>query len=150
LPAPSSQGVDLVAEDKALVVDLVDRRVPFAEEGLGVRVERPELLGGERCALAQRMGHAEPALRLRVYGHLFEGVQEALTERLEERRKRVLPQADDVVSLRPAIRSSGPEQDHRTRTGPQNMAHPKIWPFQAIGGQPRTPRKKPLTWENGP
>jgi hypothetical protein len=86
--------------------------------------------------VAQRMGHTDPALTLRVYGHLFEGVQEVLTDRLEERRKAAAPPAGDVVSLRPAIGSSGPGQD------------PKIRPFSAIGGHPRSPRKYRLTWED--
>jgi len=58
--------------------------------------------GASPLAVAQRMGHADPALTLRVYGHLFEGVQEALTDRLEERRKAAAGPRDDVVSFRAA------------------------------------------------
>jgi integrase len=42
--------------------------------------------GANVLALAERMGHTDPAITLRTYGHLFEGAQEQLTERLERRR----------------------------------------------------------------
>jgi hypothetical protein len=38
-------------------------------------------------AVAQRMGHSDPSITLRVYGHLFAGVQESLTAELDELRK---------------------------------------------------------------
>ena len=37
------------------------------------------------------MGHSDPSVTLRVYGHLFEGVQEELTDRLDRRRQAVAP-----------------------------------------------------------
>jgi integrase len=43
--------------------------------------------GANVLAVAQRMGHTDPGVTLRVYGHLFEGVQEELTERLDLRRR---------------------------------------------------------------
>lgn len=43
--------------------------------------------GANVLAVAQRMGHTDPAITLRTYGHLFEGVQEQLTDRLEQRRQ---------------------------------------------------------------
>jgi integrase len=43
--------------------------------------------GANVLALAERMGHTDPAITLRTYGHLFEGVQEQLTERLDQRRR---------------------------------------------------------------
>jgi integrase len=43
--------------------------------------------GANVLAIAQRMGHTDPGVTLRVYGHLFEGVQEELTERLDRRRR---------------------------------------------------------------
>lgn len=52
-------------------------------------------------AVAQRMGHADPAVTLRECGHLFEGVQERLTEQLDELRvatNAMLP--TEVVALR--------------------------------------------------
>jgi hypothetical protein len=33
------------------------------------------------------MGHTDPAVTLRVYGHLFAGVQEELTDRLDSLRQ---------------------------------------------------------------
>jgi integrase len=65
--------------------------------------------GASALAVAQRLGHADPAITLRVYGHLFEGVQEALTDRLEERRKAASAGGGEVVPLRTAVGSSGPE-----------------------------------------
>ena len=38
--------------------------------------------------VAQRMGHTDAAVTLRQYGHLFEGTQAALTEKLEAERVR--------------------------------------------------------------
>ena len=42
--------------------------------------------GANLLAIAQRMGHSDPAVTLRVYGHLFAGVQEDLTARLDTLR----------------------------------------------------------------
>jgi integrase len=43
--------------------------------------------GANPVAVAERMGHSDPSITLRVYGHLFEGVQQQLTDRLETRRE---------------------------------------------------------------
>jgi integrase len=43
-------------------------------------------LGANVLAVAQRMGHSDASVTLREYGHLFAGVQERLTEQLEEFR----------------------------------------------------------------
>ena len=60
--------------------------------------------GANVLAVAQRLGHSDPAVTLRVYGHLFEGVQEELTDRLDRRRqavpRRAAPPAASVVELR--------------------------------------------------
>lgn len=47
---------------------------------------------------------------LRVYGHLFEGVQEALTDRLEERRKAAARPAGELVTLRPSTQRTTTER----------------------------------------
>ena len=46
--------------------------------------------GANVLAVAQRMGHTDPSVTLRVYGHLFEGAQEELTQRLDRRRQAAL------------------------------------------------------------
>jgi Phage integrase family len=46
--------------------------------------------GANVLAVAQRMGHTDPSVTLRVYGHLFEGAQEELTQRLDRRRQTAL------------------------------------------------------------
>jgi len=58
-------------------------------------------LGGNPLAVAQRLGHSDPAMTLRIYGHLFEGVQEHLTDQLDVMRITALRAAndDDVVPL---------------------------------------------------
>jgi integrase len=57
-------------------------------------------LGANPLEVAQRMGHTDPTVTLRVYGHLFDGAQEKLTEKLDALRARTpLPVAGDVVSL---------------------------------------------------
>jgi integrase len=71
-------------------------------------------LGANPLALAQRMGHTDPALTLRVYGHLFHGVQEHLTELLDALRESTANAASaqaDVVSMM-----------HRTRVGHESDA----------------------------
>ena len=50
-------------------------------------------LGANLLALAQRMGHSDPAITLRVYGHLFEGTQEELTRQLDGLRAATTPGA---------------------------------------------------------
>jgi integrase len=45
-------------------------------------------LGVNALALAQRMGHSDPSVTLREYGHLFDGVQERITEQLDDLRRR--------------------------------------------------------------
>jgi|SRR5271166_911320 len=44
-------------------------------------------LGANVLAVAQRMGHSDPSVTLREYGHLFEGAQEKLSEQLDELRQ---------------------------------------------------------------
>jgi integrase len=53
--------------------------------------------GANVLAVAQRMGHTDPSLTLRVYGHLFEGVQEELTEALDRRREAAAGRATGQV-----------------------------------------------------
>jgi integrase len=40
-------------------------------------------LGASPLAIAQRMGHSDPAVTLRNYGHLFDGAQAKLSEQLD-------------------------------------------------------------------
>jgi hypothetical protein len=56
--------------------------------------------GANVLAVAQRMGHSDPTVTLRVYGHLFDGVQEKLTEELDQLRRDTEGPVDaPVVSL---------------------------------------------------
>jgi integrase len=66
--------------------------------------------GANPLAVAQRMGHTDPAVTLRVYGHLFAGAQEELTERLDNLRRGSAgsPTKNDVVELARAGRSAKP------------------------------------------
>jgi len=59
-------------------------------------------LGANVLAVAQRMGHSDPAVTLREYGHLFEGAQERLSEQLDDLRQATASAATDatVVPLR--------------------------------------------------
>ncbi|MGO8825326.1 MAG: tyrosine-type recombinase/integrase [Acidimicrobiales bacterium] len=56
--------------------------------------------GANLLALAQRMGHSDPAITLRVYGHLFEGTQEELSRQLDGLRAATAPDNDNVVPIR--------------------------------------------------
>ncbi|HVC13230.1 MAG TPA: tyrosine-type recombinase/integrase [Acidimicrobiales bacterium] len=66
-------------------------------------------LGANPLAVAQRMGHSDPAMTLRVYGHLFEGVQERLTEQLDELRE----QADASAATAVVVPLAGHNGDTR-------------------------------------
>jgi integrase len=56
--------------------------------------------GANPLELAQRMGHTDPTVTLRVYGHLFEGAQERLTDKIDALRERTsVPVEKAVVSL---------------------------------------------------
>jgi len=74
-------------------------------------------LGANVLAVAQRMGHSDATVTLREYGHLFAGVQERLSEQLEELRAQSADTTlGDVVAL-PVGGGSGHTQDtpgHKT------------------------------------
>lgn len=80
--------------------------------------------GANLLAIAQRMGHTDPAVTLRVYGHLFAGAQEELTQRQDELRWAVerRPGAGRVIPLESANRS-GTEPRRRRAGGPDTAAH---------------------------
>ena len=54
-------------------------------------------LGVNLLALAQRMGHSDPAMTLRLYGHLFEGTQVQLSQKIDELRAATEPKDGIVV-----------------------------------------------------
>jgi integrase len=57
-------------------------------------------LGANPLEVAHRMGHTDPAITLRVYGHLFDGAQEKLTAQLDDLREQTMAApAGEVVSL---------------------------------------------------
>jgi integrase len=57
-------------------------------------------LGVNLLALAQRMGHSDPAMTLRLYGHLFEGAQVELSQRIDELRASSSPTDATVIPIR--------------------------------------------------
>jgi len=57
--------------------------------------------GANVLAVAQRMGHADPNVTLRVYGHLFEGVQEELTAKLDDLRATTEPPGGKLIEMPP-------------------------------------------------
>jgi integrase len=63
-------------------------------------------LGVNLLALAQRMGHSDPAMTLRLYGHLFEGTQLQLSEKIDELRAATEPMDGAVVPFKRAGSSS--------------------------------------------
>jgi len=54
-------------------------------------------LGANVLDVSHRMGHSDPAVTLRVYGHLFDGRQEQLTEKLDELRRSTKPRSGEAV-----------------------------------------------------
>jgi integrase len=61
-------------------------------------------MGVNALVVAQRMGHSDPSVTLREYGHLFEGVQERVTEQLDELRREAA--AAEVEERAPMSRAS--------------------------------------------
>ena len=55
--------------------------------------------GASPLDIAYRMGHVDGTITIKVYGHLFEGAQERLTERLEAMRRSTSAPQRRVVEL---------------------------------------------------
>jgi integrase len=72
-------------------------------------------LGANILALAQRMGHSDPSVTLRIYGHLFEGAQLELSNQLDELRASKAPETPSapVVPLVPDPTRIAPVVRHR-------------------------------------
>jgi hypothetical protein len=70
-------------------------------------------MGVNPLVVAQRMGHSDPSVTLREYGHLFEGVQERVSEQLDGLRRR----AAGAVGARGSITRLG---DRRGVEDPAN------------------------------
>ncbi|MDQ2727351.1 MAG: site-specific integrase [Actinomycetota bacterium] len=68
-------------------------------------------LGANVLAVAQRMGHSDPSVTLREYGHLFEGVQERLSEQLDHLRETT---ASTTLGEVVAMAVGEPQDTHRT------------------------------------
>lgn len=77
--------------------------------------------GANVAAVAQRLGHADPAMTLRVYTHLFEGVQEGLTDALDALATAPLTEPS-VVPLGSTKRARGSTQ---SRPESPNSAQPR-------------------------
>jgi integrase len=72
-------------------------------------------LGANLLAVAQRMGHSDPAITLRVYGHLFEGTQLELSQQLDALRAATAPDDRRVVPLRLSMPTVGDGEDPAPR-----------------------------------
>lgn len=68
-------------------------------------------LGANVLAVAQRMGHSDPSVTLREYGHLFEGVQEHLSEQLDHLRATTTAPTDGGLLL---LAAASPQDTPRT------------------------------------
>lgn len=100
--------------------------------------------GANVLAVAQRLGHSDPSVTLRVYGHLYEGVQEELTDRLDALARAAEAAGPEVVSLegagwRTVIERSRPRRaqkgHRRAREGAESG------PFSVTDGQARSTGK---------
>jgi integrase len=77
-------------------------------------------LGANLLAVAQRMGHSDPVVTLREYGHLFEGVQDHLSAQLDELRestKTIKPSTADIVPIPKRNAKHEPNNAERSRSG---------------------------------
>lgn len=79
--------------------------------------------GANILAVAQRLGHADPAVTLRVYGHLFDGVQERLTQGLDELCQSTIPAAAEasVVPIDGCRQDTSRTQGHRKDTKSRSL-----------------------------
>lgn len=57
--------------------------------------------GANPLEVAQRMGHTDASITLRVHGHVFEGAQVRLTAKLDALRESTATPSGEVVALRP-------------------------------------------------
>ena len=82
-------------------------------------------LGVNLLALAQRMGHSDPAITLRLYGHFFEGAQMQLSEKDRRAQAASMP-TEDRLSRYPGV--AGPPDVSSCRFSgfpPQQTRRPK-------------------------
>lgn len=70
-------------------------------------------LGANVLAVSQRMGHSDPSVTLREYGHLIEGAQQRLTDDLDGLRESTATAPAKGAILDLADHRSGHEQDTR-------------------------------------
>ena len=70
-------------------------------------------LGVNLLALAQRMGHSDPAMTLRLYGHLFEGTQVQLSEKIDELRAATEPKGRPSPRTEPSCNSGQGQTSRR-------------------------------------
>ena len=78
---------------------------------LRCRPRHPGRLGCPPClvAPAHGWGQTDPAMTLRLYGHLFEGAQVQLSEKIDALRAATMPTEGTVVPISQARRSVGGE-----------------------------------------
>ena len=107
-------------------------------------------LGVNLLALAQRMGHSDPAMTLRLYGHLFEGTQVQLSEKIDELRAASAPTDAAVIPIRgtgsnpvligiphegapTTFQSSLSDRRAHTRSGRSRVRGPRVWSCGGVG-----------------
>ena len=75
-------------------------------------------LGANVLQVAKRLGHTDPAVTLRVYGHLFEDAQELLTAKLDAHRTASSSVTQGDAGVASTVSLSGPSRaPSRTRIG---------------------------------
>jgi hypothetical protein len=66
-------------------------------------------LGASPLAVAHQMGHSDPAVTLRNYGHLFEGAQAKLAEQLDALRASTASDHSEATVIDLAAHRAGPQ-----------------------------------------
>jgi hypothetical protein len=74
-------------------------------------------LGANPLAIAQRMGHSDPNVTLRVFGHLFEGAQAKLSEQLDALRAATAGAPEEAAVIELDERHSGRNRTRETQPG---------------------------------
>jgi integrase len=93
--------------EKVIRPALVEAGLPESIRTYDLRHSHASLLihlGASPLAVAQRLGHTDPAMTLRVYGHLFDGVQEDLTQRLDALRESTAGSSNTAADVLPMTR----------------------------------------------
>ena len=95
-------------------------------------------VGANILAVTQRMGQSDPSVTLRIYGHLFEGAQLDLSNRLDELRASKAPETPSAPAVPLVPRSDSGRDDLSAMISPWQMGR-----SESLAGVSRRPSTMP-------